>query len=1214
MEKAHFKSSSFASVHLPVSLKGGFVEMFYIYFNTGKLKKPPIRDLLATIVGEGRGDAEQEGDLEGGVGAKDDASRLGSMSSVAASSIASSWDEKTDGAAIEVVVENVFLVVGFDGVRTSPDEWLLDDLAFEKDRLVGLLMKRCETVLRKKGVRQRRRNDATAVEAEADAASNASKQRIRRSLQGTFWQQFHAGILKTLGVNRIAVDFRNIEIRFEDCDLLPRPISAGFKLGSMSLRSLRGWPAPPSLSVAQDTLGADFRARPKWMEAPGTRELDVKRGSANDKESGQATDALADRGVKALNQLSKRIRSTVVKGSGRPQGKAVRLALQCREVASWCDVFGPSAHGVDWCPSTREEPPSPRLPYIWKHRSLQTSTDSRASRGSTTSGRKMPRQFFSPYLIADSPKVGLAADELRKERCRERFRLATFAIIQEKAEKRRRQVRQKVREMLLPHNYLLTPLNFSLHALSAIQKKQAKAGLVARFAMQKGAVVQEPQQDREMVVDLDIPRISLQIDCEQIRSMRFVERYLQDWTFMDKKVARRPIKRPGERDIHRDRVHRYSREWWRWAACEVSHMTAPEGHLAYMLDLQRFSAHRAQYVDMICEGYYQNISKAPRAIARRVYRRVRGMEDLRMQDQRRLQMTLPLGTLLGAHVAAWKQMQAARLGVRRASQRVQTRQAFEPSNSCVRVGRFDASLLEGTFVENKHRRPLVQLQASDIVLDHCRDAPRAVWLALPAVLRSSSPETAAQHTTSWKGTEEAGGGGEGHSQQQQQQQQRQDRSTSGCADAEAEVSDVSVNVDSCDSSSSFAGVNEGSEFFWQGLRVCVQNFNVVYMQAPSDLPRLRTIVARARSVPPSEAMLLLQGVSWPDEPSSSVGSQVQRKRVVRTGAVAVCGLRLVAHKPLLDMVKHTLRKVPPEPQEDPLQLLDVRRRLSLHAAGRGTSANLRLVRHFEKGARLRAASTKDRHELNSLVVSSGSLEVAAVVPYAERVCLVNFARYPPVRQLFTSSSELRSFGASVLGFQPSVVRRDGGDDCGGVDEGVGGGQCEAPAAVNVAAEAPERPSAVCDEFGIGKPFDELTEGGQLLPAATVDSALVEDLSVADEPPQPRSLSRNWKSSFTSCCTSVPKVDEAYPSLVGARVNRSASSTQPSRLTVVNDDGDIGEFGGTVLGGGESAESEELIGEAPRTGQNEGNAVGTALAWIKAVPWSDVDALLSSAWV
>jgi len=239
IEKTHLRPQAFADLHAPLTIKGGFVELAYIDLDA---KLNVLRQDASSRRAVGRSDRSTTTSSALGTGKAEQDAEPDSQDSDTDSQdleAGTAVVEERKSTRVNVTLRNVLVVLG-PGKSLGKEAWRLDEICAHKDELVQMIARRTEQLVGRPRPKR---------ESQVGQQPPTVLGRLRNLL--------HSGPLTTLDLTKVTVDIQNVEVRFEDFALLPRPMSCGAFVGNISMR------LDSSNKNALRTRG--FRAFPKWL-------------------------------------------------------------------------------------------------------------------------------------------------------------------------------------------------------------------------------------------------------------------------------------------------------------------------------------------------------------------------------------------------------------------------------------------------------------------------------------------------------------------------------------------------------------------------------------------------------------------------------------------------------------------------------------------------------------------------------------------------------------------------------------------------------------------------------------------------------------------------------------------------------------------------------------------------------------------------------------
>lgn len=597
IEKTHFLPNAFADLHAPVTIKGGFIELIYI---DADLKAPTWKIPWGSGK-ENQGFASCSnmdlGAVDGGQGLK---SRVSKISNRVANRFRErrKQQKKKHGSGVVVVCKNVLLVVG-PGHHDNASGMMLNSWDFEevvryKDRLVELFASRVELLLGKKKKKKE----------PADGSLPKKKPPVSgvMGFMGQIRDAIFTGAGRFANIKHVSIDVLNVEIRYEDFDILPRPdlaaagpasslmaqlslggsmkgsrmpISIGFKVGEFHLR-LEGGPTSP----LDHHL---FRAHAVWHHAPPQLE---------EQEEPPKHDPFLSHSQSFLSL-----------GESSKEKPPLRLAIRLVRVSSWLDHDVHRSACFTPFFNVKHQSPIRITPAVKLFRRLQCL-----------------ERLKLAAIAAVEQQASKDADEEGKDAVVTAVSARTCASSQPKKTKLRM---QRLQEMILPHQYILSPAVVSVHMLSLEPPEPEGKEPPPR----KKFLMPGPAREASKVgsgeanshcwsrpghsIDCEVPKLNFQFDPWQARALMLLNDYVAQWVQHDMALSRRPIIRPGQLPIHHaksmgqstdldDEVEHHRRQvirsWWVYAVHAVAYIISPNGKLETFLELRRRARCRGVYI------------------------------------------------------------------------------------------------------------------------------------------------------------------------------------------------------------------------------------------------------------------------------------------------------------------------------------------------------------------------------------------------------------------------------------------------------------------------------------------------------------------------------------------------------------------------------------------------------------------------------------------
>lgn len=296
LEKTHLRPQAFADIHSPVTIKGGFVELLYIDLqldlsSSAGLKTPRRSSAELDNPHSKRNLKKQSSkDSEGTFSSLSNASSMQDLESNDEPKEEPPPAEGSKASQVTIVLKNVLLVLGPGKCRHDEQgrlidmtQWGIDELCANKDRLVQIVARRTEMLVGK------------SKQPKPQAGKGERWQPPPTTVLGKLRHFLQSGPLKRLDLHHVSVDVQNVKVLFEDT-LLPKPLSAGFHVGTISLRIGCGH--------ATTLRSEQFRACPIWDHE---RDPKVKHGGL----------------------------FTASEGDGKHP--PVRISCSCQPLMAWCD-------------------------------------------------------------------------------------------------------------------------------------------------------------------------------------------------------------------------------------------------------------------------------------------------------------------------------------------------------------------------------------------------------------------------------------------------------------------------------------------------------------------------------------------------------------------------------------------------------------------------------------------------------------------------------------------------------------------------------------------------------------------------------------------------------------------------------------------------------------------------------------------------------------
>jgi len=506
VDKSHILPDLFKGMPIPVTVKGGFIERMYL-------------------------------DLD--------------------------WRKSANhGRRVVIILTNVLIVLGPSDIGLHLDTWKEGQFVPNKNKLVEAIVARTERILAKK-----KKQDTPGVVEVGHAKKSKKKKELKpraTTILGKLRQALQEGPLgKIVDLSNVSVDIQNCEIRFEDFDILPQQTCAGIRIGNSQFRITSH---QMGLHGVKEGFEQDFRAHDHWnFTMPSQEEMEARNSylTLNRSKSQSLGDTLSQSLGLSSASLASRIYQGVKHKVEKKENPPVKIAFSCNPILAWWDI------NVAWDDSYSQYFDEPRI----------------RKRGA------------EPWV----PKVSVAARKFRREHLREQLKAAAMSILHANKGGAKHALHH-FEERILPHTCILHPLSVSVHAMT-VEKKPEEP-------LHSGPeqVIDIMMPWLQIMLDVNQLR-SIRLFERYLKEFAAIsEKFTRKPCKRpcDKYLVRVSPQRCKVEGVHQMLRESQARYWWQWAVEEIAHEVAPKGSLQACLDMFRRSKKRMLYTEMLYDRSYHH--------------------------------------------------------------------------------------------------------------------------------------------------------------------------------------------------------------------------------------------------------------------------------------------------------------------------------------------------------------------------------------------------------------------------------------------------------------------------------------------------------------------------------------------------------------------------------------------------------------------------------